>query len=46
LNDDPPRGLHTPLKDWPQEWLRGANKGPFAQKYHHRRVIAMEFLVK
>ena len=42
-NGDPPRGLHTPLKDWPLDWLRGPNK-IFAMKHHHRAVIAKEFL--
>jgi hypothetical protein len=42
-NGDPARGLHTPLKDWLPEWLRGPNK-IFAMKYHHHAVIAREFL--
>jgi hypothetical protein len=42
-NGDPSRGLHTALKDWPVDWLRGPNK-LFAMKHHHRAVIAKEFL--
>ena len=40
---DPAHGLHTPLRDWPREWLQGANK-IFAQKHFDRRIIATEFL--
>jgi hypothetical protein len=43
LDGDPPRGLHTPLKDWPREWLQGPNK-IFAQKHFNRSVIALEFI--
>ena len=43
LHGDAARGLHTPLKDWPREWLQGPNK-IFAQKHFDRRVIALEFL--
>ncbi|KAL0957016.1 hypothetical protein HGRIS_003117 [Hohenbuehelia grisea] len=41
---DPPRGLKTPLKDWPPSYLRGANRELFGQKYYLRRVIATEFI--
>jgi|SRR5882762_5848921 len=40
---DASRGLTTPLKDWPREWLQGPNK-IFAQKHFDRRVIALEYL--
>jgi hypothetical protein len=43
LHGDAARGLHTPLKDWPREWLQGPNK-IFAQKHFDRRVIALKFL--
>jgi hypothetical protein len=42
---DASRGLHTPLKDWPPKWLRGANR-LFAMKHHQRGVIATEFLAQ
>lgn len=44
-NGDRPRGLHTPLKDWPPEWTRKENK-IFAQKRNNRGLIAVEFLVR
>ncbi|KAK7016538.1 hypothetical protein R3P38DRAFT_3321039 [Favolaschia claudopus] len=40
---DPAHGLNTPLKDWPKEWLRGANK-PLAMKHTNRRTVATEFI--
>ncbi|KAF8133155.1 hypothetical protein K438DRAFT_1787671 [Mycena galopus ATCC 62051] len=40
---DPSHGLKTPLKDWPQSWLKGVNK-PLAMKHHNRKVIAVEFI--
>ncbi|KAF9245361.1 hypothetical protein BU15DRAFT_41214 [Melanogaster broomeanus] len=43
LASDPARGLHTPLKDWPPEWIQGKNR-VFAVKYHQRSVIALEFI--
>lgn len=43
LTGDPEHGLHTPLKDWPQEWIQGGNR-LFAVKYHQRSVIALEFI--
>ncbi|KAJ7435010.1 hypothetical protein B0H11DRAFT_1937995 [Mycena galericulata] len=43
LCGDPAHGLHTPLKDWPDEWLQGANK-KFQMKRFGRMVIATEFI--
>ena len=43
LHGDAPRGLHTPLKDWPRAWLQGPNK-IFAQKHFDRSIIALEFI--
>ncbi|KAK7012549.1 hypothetical protein R3P38DRAFT_2550144, partial [Favolaschia claudopus] len=40
---DAAHGLTTPLKDWPKEWLTGANK-PLAMKHTHRRIVATEFI--
>ena len=40
----PELGLETPLKDWPREWLTGANHCNFTMKHHYRSVIAKEFL--
>lgn len=40
---DPALGLHTPLKDWPPEWIQGPNY-VFATKYIERSVIALEFI--
>ncbi|KAH0832355.1 hypothetical protein J3R83DRAFT_13378 [Lanmaoa asiatica] len=40
---DPALGLHTPLKDWPPEWIQGANR-IFATKHFEWSVIALEFL--
>ena len=40
---DPTLGLHTPLRDWPPEWLQGPNR-VFATKYFERSVIALEFI--
>jgi len=40
---DPTHGLHTPLKDWPPEWVQGCNR-VFATKYFERSVIALEFI--
>ncbi|GBE89856.1 hypothetical protein SCP_1701820 [Sparassis crispa] len=34
------------LRNWPKDWLMGENKSRFAAKYHQRRVIAEEYLVK
>ena len=36
-------GLHTALKEWPPEWVRGHNR-VFATKYFERSVIALEFI--
>jgi hypothetical protein len=38
---DPAHGLTTPLRDWPQDWLRGANK-PLAMKHHQHLIIQMK----
>ncbi|KAJ7447440.1 hypothetical protein FB451DRAFT_1536093 [Mycena latifolia] len=43
---DPAHGLTTPLRDWPKEWLTGANRQFFAAKHQQRRVIATEYLTK
>ncbi|KAJ7711154.1 hypothetical protein B0H14DRAFT_2645883 [Mycena olivaceomarginata] len=40
---DPAHGLTTPLRDSPQDWLRGANK-PLAMKHHQRKIIALEYI--
>ncbi|KAJ7884117.1 hypothetical protein B0H14DRAFT_2339279, partial [Mycena olivaceomarginata] len=40
---DPAHGLTTPLRDWPQDWLRGANK-PLAMKHHQRKIVALEYI--
>ncbi|KAK7016704.1 hypothetical protein R3P38DRAFT_2471527, partial [Favolaschia claudopus] len=40
---DPAHGLNTPLKNWPKEWLRGANK-PLAMKHTSWRTVATEFI--
>nr|GAT46595.1 predicted protein [Mycena chlorophos] len=40
---DPAHGLHTPLKDWPPEWLKTRYRRN-AQKYGNRKWIALEFL--
>ena len=40
---DPALGLHTPLRDWPSNWIRGNNR-VFATKYQQRSLIALEFL--
>ncbi|KAJ7028887.1 hypothetical protein C8F04DRAFT_905980, partial [Mycena alexandri] len=45
LEGDVVHGLHTPLKDWPKEWLTGPNK-QFAMKRHSRMVIAVEFITR
>jgi hypothetical protein len=39
----PERGLHTPLKDWPQSWYQGPNR-KLAMMYQNRAVIALEFI--
>jgi hypothetical protein len=40
----PELGLETPLKDWPKEWTKDANRRRFAMKHHNRSIIAKEFL--
>ena len=40
----PELGLETSLKDWPREWLTGANQCKFTMKHHNCSVIAKEFL--
>ncbi|KAJ7742394.1 hypothetical protein B0H14DRAFT_2407147, partial [Mycena olivaceomarginata] len=40
---DPAHGLTTPLRDWPQDWLRGANK-PLAMKHHQQKIVALEYI--
>jgi hypothetical protein len=41
---DPSRGLHTALKDWDPEWITGDNRTTFGMKYHHRKLIALEYI--
>jgi hypothetical protein len=43
LHGDASHGFHTPLKDWPCEWLQRPNK-IFAQKHFDHSVIALKFL--
>ncbi|KIM35710.1 hypothetical protein M413DRAFT_55263, partial [Hebeloma cylindrosporum] len=45
-NGDPERGLTVPLKEWPDEWLRGPNRRLVASKYNQRARIAQEFLTQ
>ncbi|KAN0075252.1 hypothetical protein V8E55_011275 [Tylopilus felleus] len=44
VHSAPEPGLETPLKDWPKEWLTGANQHKFTMEHYNCSVIAKEFL--
>lgn len=45
LHPDPRRGLFVALKDWPRQWLKDSS-AMIAEKHHHRRIIAEEFIIQ
>ena len=44
VHSAPEPGLETPLKDWPKEWLTGANQHKFTMEHYNCLVIAKKFL--
>ncbi|KAJ7199322.1 hypothetical protein B0H12DRAFT_1290915 [Mycena haematopus] len=42
-NDDPLKGLTKPLKDWPDDWYKGAMRLKTGALYSNRKLLAEEY---